>query len=48
MRIDPIFIPEGHDKTMANFNDDKRFKLWNTSAYDDIAKYVIDKEKNNK
>ena len=45
MRIDPIFIPEGHTKTMAHYNDDERFKLWNTSAYDDIAKYVINKDK---
>ena len=44
MRIDPIFIPDGHKKTMANYNDDERFKLWNTSAYDEIAKYVLDKE----
>ena len=47
MRIDPIFIPEGHNKTMANYSDDERFKLWNTSAYDDIAKYVLNKEKDN-
>ena len=44
LRIDPIFIPDGHDKTMAHYNDDKRFHLWNTSAYDDIAKYVINKK----
>ncbi len=41
MRIDPIFIPDGYDKTMAHFNDEKRFKMWNTKAYDDIAKYII-------
>ncbi len=46
LRIDPIFIPEGHDKTMAHFPDSERFKLWNTSAYDDIAKYLLGK--NNK
>lgn len=45
MRIDPIFIPEGHRKTMANYNDDERFKLWNTSAYDDIAQYVLKKKR---
>ena len=45
MRIDPMFIPEGHDKTMAHYNDEKRFHLWNTKAYDDIAEYVINKEK---
>ena len=46
LRIDPIFIPKGHQKTMANYNDDERFKLWNTGAYDEIAKYVIDNRKN--
>ena len=45
MRIDPIFIPDGYTKTMANYNDKERFKMWNTSVYDDIAKYVINKEK---
>ncbi len=48
MRIDPIFIPDGHQKTMANFNDKERFKLWNTSAYDEIAKYILKEEKRNK
>ena len=47
LRIDPIFIPDGHTKTMANYNDDERFKLWNTDAYNDIAEYLINKEKNN-
>ena len=45
LTIDPIFIPEGHDKTMANYNDQERFKLWDTSAFDKIAKYVINKDK---
>jgi len=48
MRIDPMFIPDGYDKTMAHFNDEKRFHLWNTSAYDKLAKYIIDKEKKEK
>ena len=43
MKIDPIFIPSNCDKTMANFSDDERFKLWDTSAYDEIAKYIINK-----
>ena len=45
LRIDPIFIPEGHTKTMAHYNDDERFKLWNTSAYDELAKYILEKDK---
>ena len=45
LKIDPIFIPDGKDKTMANFEDHERFKLWNISAYDDLAKYIIDNNK---
>ena len=40
LRIDPIFIPEGYTKTMAHYNDDKRFNTWNTKVFDDIANYV--------
>lgn len=46
MKIDPIFIPDGHDKTMANYADEERFKLWNTDAYNKIAKYVKNTSKN--
>jgi len=48
LRIDPIFIPDGHDKTMANYDDEERFKLWNTSAYDEIAKFVLSKKTDDK
>lgn len=48
MRIDPMFIPEGKDKTMAHYNDQERFKLWNTSAYDELAKYLLNKDKKKK
>ena len=44
MRIDPIFIPDGYTKTMAHYNDDKRFNTWNTKVFDDIAKYVKNKK----
>lgn len=40
MKIDPIFIPNGHDKTMAHYNDEEKFKLWDTSAYDKLAEYL--------
>ena len=46
LRIDPIFIPEGHNKTMAHYNDEERFHLWNTSAYDKLAQYILNKEEN--
>ena len=44
LRIDPIFIPDGYTKTMAHYNDDKRFCTWNTKVFDDIAKYVKNKK----
>ena len=37
---DFIFIPEGKDKTFANFPDEERFKLWNTDAYYELAEYL--------
>ena len=43
LRIDPIFISEGHNKTMAHYSDKSRFKLWNTEAYDKLAEYIINK-----
>ena len=46
MKIDPIFIPEGKTKTMAHYNDQERFKLWNTDAYDKLAEYLKILDKN--
>lgn len=37
---DFIFIPEGKDKTLANFPDEERFKLWNIDAYHKLAEYL--------
>ena len=37
---DFIFIPEGKDKTFANFPDEERLKLWNTDAYYKLAEYL--------
>ena len=37
---DYIFIPEGKDKTFANFPDEERFLLWNTDAYHELAEYL--------
>ena len=41
---DFIFIPDDLDKTMANFPDEERFKLWNTDAYHKLAEYIKNKE----
>ncbi len=45
LRIDPIFISDGYKKTMAHYNDDKRFNTWNTKVFDEIAEYVLKKDK---
>lgn len=37
---DFIFIPKGMDKTMACFSDDERWKLWDNSAYEQLADYL--------
>jgi len=37
---DFIFIPEGQDKTLGNFNDDIRFSFWNMEGYGELANYL--------
>lgn len=41
---DFIFIPEGKDKTMGNYPDDKRCLVWNTDAYHELAEFLKGKE----
>lgn len=38
--FDFIFIPEGSDKTLANYPDEERFSLWDSTAYLELAKYL--------
>lgn len=40
---DFIFIPNGYDKTLANYPDDKRFFMWNTDAYKELVEYLKEK-----
>lgn len=40
---DFIFIPNGETKTLGNFDDDKRFKYWNTDGYKGLSEYLKDK-----
>lgn len=42
---DFIFIPDGKDKTLANFDDEERFKLWSDEGYLKLAEYLKNKEK---
>lgn len=37
---DFIFVPEGKDKTLANFPDEERFTLWDMSGYEKLAEYL--------
>ena len=37
---DFIFIPEGQTKTLANFPDEKRLKLWNDTGYQQLIKHL--------
>lgn len=37
---DYIFIPDGYDKTMANYSDDERCLVWNTDAYKELAEFL--------
>ena len=41
---DFIFIPNGTDKTMANFPDEERWKFWDSSAYGKLCEYLKTKE----
>lgn len=41
---DFIFIPKGYDKTLACFPDDERWKFWDNTAYEKLAKYLAEKE----
>ena len=40
---DFIFIPDGEEKTLANFDDDVRFGYWNMNGYKELANYLENK-----
>ena len=42
---DFIFIPDGHNKTLGNYEDEERLKMWNDTGYEQLVKYL---EKENK
>lgn len=41
---DFIFIPDGSDKTLGCFEDEERFKFWNSDAYLKLAEYLKNKK----
>ena len=38
--FDKILIPEGQEKTLAEFNDDERAKFWNSDGYTELSNYL--------
>ena len=40
---DFIFVPDGYEKTMGNYPDEERCKIWNTDAFYELAKYLNNK-----
>ena len=44
---DKIFIPEGYSRTFSEMSEEEQLKTFDTSAYLDLLKYLIDKENNN-
>lgn len=43
---DRIFIPDGQNKTSANFEDIPRGLLWNQTGYEELALFLLKKYKN--
>lgn len=41
---DRIFIPKGETKTLAQFNDDERWKFWTDDAYIQLKTFLESKE----
>lgn len=37
---DKIFIPKGETKTLACFTDDERWKFWDETGYEELAKFL--------
>lgn len=41
---DFIFIPDGEEKTLGNFDDEVRFKYWNMNGYNELVEYLKNKQ----
>jgi len=38
--FDKILIPEGQEKTLAEFDDNERTKYWNSDGYTELSNYL--------
>lgn len=43
--FDKIFIPDGQNATLANFDDVTRGMLWSQTGYNELGEYVLGKNK---
>lgn len=43
---DFIFIPDGQDKTLGNYEDDIRLKMWNDTGYEQLVEYLKNAKEN--
>ena len=41
---DKIFIPKGETKTLACFQNDERWKFWDETGYENLAKFLSSKK----
>lgn len=41
--LDKIFIPKGETKTLANFEDEKRYSFWGQEGYIELGNYLLEK-----
>lgn len=42
---DKVFIPRGQEKTLANFTDKERVKMWDEQGMLDLARYIKERTK---
>jgi XTP/dITP diphosphohydrolase len=42
--VDSLFVPQGYKKTIAELSKEESMKLWANDRYDQLAKYLKDKE----
>lgn len=41
---DFIFIPDGYDKTLGNYSDEERYKMWDETGLKELVNYIKEKQ----